>query len=158
MSWKKTIICAKLDKRQKTHFHPFLLICVGNIIKEFGLNLSTCNWLQMLRLSYNLATGLLGRQIGWILSVNVTGLLMCSRAMSRFRFSFQLYLGWTMISSIATIFSMLRSNLEKNDIIPTGLQMKLMIIKTDTPSYWALLCFPRRTSISLMVKFLFQGG
>lgn len=86
---------------------------VGNIIKEFGLNLWTCNWLQMLRLSYNLATGLLGRQIGWILSVNVTGLLMCSRAMSRFRFSFQLYLGWTMISSIATIFSMPRSNLEK---------------------------------------------
>lgn len=48
---------------------------------------------------------LVGRQTGWISLVKLTGFFMCSRAMSLFRFSFQLYLGWMMISSIATIFS-----------------------------------------------------
>lgn len=62
--------------------------------------------------SYILATFLLGRQMGWITVLNGIGRLRCSRAMSRFRFSFQLYFGWTMIWSITIIFSMPCSNLK----------------------------------------------
>ncbi|TNN56023.1 hypothetical protein EYF80_033739 [Liparis tanakae] len=68
--------------------------------------------------------------MGWISLVKTTGRLRCSSAMSRFRFSFQLYLGCTMIWLMATIFSVPRSNLEQRP----------------------------RTRMSSAVKFLFQGG
>lgn len=44
-------------------------------------------------------------------------------------------------------------------IMLTGLQnTNRTIMQAGGASYLALLCFPRRTSKSLMVKFLFQGG
>lgn len=70
---------------------------------------------------YFFAMILVGRQTGWISGVKTTGFFMCRRAMSLSRFCFQLYLGWTMISSMATIFSVPLSYLTQRQ---TGKSLK----------------------------------
>lgn len=52
--------------------------------------------------------------MGWMKLLKATGFFKCISAISRSRFSFQLYLGWMMILSSKTIFSWFRSYLHSS--------------------------------------------